>query len=312
MIRGKLKMKLKQKLTYHNAYRPMKLITFKDFCSFSAKTHEVMVENVKIKLRKSWSISESDPPENYKYESFTVWSFPNRGDWATHTGNYRGNWSPYIPRNLISRYTKPGEWVLDQMVGSGTTLTECKLLGRNGIGVDINGEAIMVAWDRQNFNYTPEDSTYPRNLEIKLYVGDARNLDEIKDETIDLIATHPPYGSIISYSKNRIEDDLSTLSLEEYLEAMKRVAEESLRVLKPGKHCAILIGDTRKHKHYVPISNRVMQAFLDAGFILKRILSRYSIKLRQPGRNGAVETAISIRSLMNTSTYSENLGNMKN
>ncbi|MDD5616687.1 MAG: hypothetical protein PHH85_10850 [Candidatus Methanoperedens sp.] len=29
-------------------------------------------------------------------------------------GNYRGNWSPYIPRNLILRYTAPGDLVLDQ------------------------------------------------------------------------------------------------------------------------------------------------------------------------------------------------------
>jgi hypothetical protein len=41
------------------------------------------------------------------------------------------------------------------------------------------------------------------------------------------------------------------------------VAEEAFRVLKPGKICAILIGDTRKHKHYVLIAFRVMQAFLD-------------------------------------------------
>ena len=50
---------------------------------------------------------------------------------------------------------------------------------------------------------------------------------------------------------------------------MGKVAEESFRVLKPGKVCAILIGDTRKHRHYVPIAFRVMQAYLDAGFILK-------------------------------------------
>jgi len=57
--------------------------------------------------------------------------------------------------------------------------------------------------------------------------------------------------------------------LEEYLKEMKKVAEEAYRVLKPGKVCAILIGDTRKHKHYIPIAFRVMQAFLKAGFILK-------------------------------------------
>ncbi|MDI3480368.1 MAG: hypothetical protein PWQ97_23 [Tepidanaerobacteraceae bacterium] len=44
-------------------------------------------------------------PENFKLETTTVWSFPDRGEWATHNGKYRGNWSPYIPRNIIMRYS---------------------------------------------------------------------------------------------------------------------------------------------------------------------------------------------------------------
>jgi len=38
--------------------------------------------------------------DNFKLEMTTVWSFPKRGNWATHSGMYRGNWSPYVPRNL--------------------------------------------------------------------------------------------------------------------------------------------------------------------------------------------------------------------
>ncbi len=50
---------------------------------------------------------------------------------------------------------------------------------------------------------------------------------------------------------------------------MRTVAEDAMRVLKPGKHCAILMGDTRKHAHFVPISPRVLEAFLEAGFVLR-------------------------------------------
>jgi len=50
---------------------------------------------------------------------------------------------------------------------------------------------------------------------------------------------------------------------------MAKIAKESFRVLKPGKHCAILIGDTRRKRHYVPLAFRVMTEFLKAGFILK-------------------------------------------
>ena len=56
-------------------------------------------------------------PENFELETNTVWAFPERGKWATHDAKYRGNWSPYIPRNVILRYSKEGDVVLDQFVG---------------------------------------------------------------------------------------------------------------------------------------------------------------------------------------------------
>ena len=250
-------------------YKKMKEITYEDYIEFIKKQDTVIIEDVKIKLQKNWNIKSFAPSDNYVPERTTVWSFPDRGKWATHKGNYRGNWSPYIPRNLILKYTQKGDWVLDQMMGSGTTLVEAKLLERNAIGVDINLDAVMVAIDRLNFSCYPLFSKYKEPI-IKTYWGDARNLDKIDDESIDLIATHPPYANIISYTKNkRLSDDLSQLPFEEYLREMRKVAEESFRVLKSGKVCAILIGDTRKHKHYVPIAFRVMQVFLDVGFILK-------------------------------------------
>ena len=43
-------------------------------------------------------------PEDFELEMTTHWSFPKRGDWATHDAKWRGNWSPYIPRNIILRY----------------------------------------------------------------------------------------------------------------------------------------------------------------------------------------------------------------
>lgn len=84
-------------------------------------------------------------PTNFDMEATTIWSFPRRGDWATHNPKYRGNWTPYIPRNVILRYSEVGDCVLDQFLGSGTTLVEAKLLNRRGIGIDINYKAIEIA-----------------------------------------------------------------------------------------------------------------------------------------------------------------------
>ena len=223
--------------------------------------------------------SNGSAPTAFNSETTTVWSFPDRGDWATHVGNYRGNWSPYIPPNLILRYTKPGDVVLDQMAGSGTTLVECKLLGRNCIGVDVNRDALMVSFDRLGFPYRPLDEDYVKPS-IDLFQGDARDLDLIKDDSIDLVATHPPYAGIIKYTGERVPGDLSSLKLEPFLAAMRQVAAESYRVLKPGKHCAILIGDTRKHKHHIPISVRVLEQFLDVGFILREDIIKIQHKMK--------------------------------
>jgi DNA modification methylase len=135
------------------------------------------------------------------------------------------------------------------MCGSGTTLVECKLTGRDGIGVDINKNALMIARDRLNFGYETIDDSLPKTTQ-KTYIGDARNLDKIPTGSINLIATHPPYANIIPYSKERIEGDLSNVhSIDDFAKEMKEVAMECERVLKPGKFCAILIGDTRRNLH---------------------------------------------------------------
>jgi len=203
-------------------------------------------------------------PENFSLETTTVWSFPNRGDWATHNGKYRGNWSPFIPRNVILRYSKEGETVLDQFVGSGTTLVETMLLNRKGIGVDINPEAVNLT--KNNINFNNENCG-----KAEVHIGDARNLEFINDESIDLICTHPPYSNIIKYSED-IEGDLSHCDINDFYKEMGKVAIECYRILKKGKFCAILIGDTRRKGHIIPIGFNIMETFLQAGFKLKEIV----------------------------------------
>jgi len=156
---------------------------------------------------------------------------------------------------------------------------ECKLLGRHAVGVDINPDAVMVARNRLDFSYAPLDADYVAP-EIKTYVGDARSLDLIGSESVDLIATHPPYASIIPYSHDR-EGDLSSVhNIAEFAEEMRKVAFECFRVLKPGKHCAILMGDTRRSKHFVPITPRVLMSFLEAGFILREDIIKLQWKMK--------------------------------
>jgi len=203
-------------------------------------------------------------PDNFELETNTVWSFPERGNWATHDAKYRGNWSPYIPRNLLLRYSKEGDMVLDQFAGGGTTLVEAKLLNRNIIGVDINPAALTRCCEKTAFDY-------PNAGQVQIKQGDARKLAFISDESIDFICTHPPYADIIHYSED-IENDLSQLSVKKFLYEMQAVAEEAYRVLKNSGFCALLMGDTRKKGHVIPMSFDVMRIFENIGFKTKEII----------------------------------------
>lgn len=204
-------------------------------------------------------------PENFELETTTHWSFPKRGDWATHDAKWRGNWSPYIPRNILLRYSKENDLVLDQFAGGGTTLVEAKLLNRNIIGVDVNDVALKRCKEKINFEHDGS------NGKVYLHKGDARNLDFIPNESIDLICTHPPYADIIRYSKD-IVGDLSHLKVHDFLEEMKSVADESYRVLKKDKFCVVLMGDTRQNGHMIPMSFDVMHIFESVGFRLKELI----------------------------------------
>lgn len=214
-------------------------------------------------------------PEGFTLETNTIWDFPSRGSWATHDSKYRGNWSPYIPRNIILRYSKQGEIVLDQFAGGGTTLIEAKLLNRDCIGIDVNPDSILHCLNK--LNLPPRYSS-----SVSVTVGDARQLVGIKDESIDLICTHPPYANAIEYSKD-IENDISRLSYHEFDTQMRKVATECFRVLKKDKFCALLIGDIRKHGSNIPIGFHTLQTFLDVGFNLKEIVIKTQHNCKSTG-----------------------------
>lgn len=165
---------------------------------------------------------------------------------------------------MILRYSKPEDWILDQFLGSGTTLVEAKLLNRNAIGVDINPQSISLSEANLNFECETQSKIFVRN-------GDATELSFIKDNKIDFICTHPPYANIIKYSSN-IKGDISLLDEQEFFDALNKVARESYRVLKKGKCCAVMIGDKRLRGNVVPLGFQLLHCFLDAGFKTKEII----------------------------------------
>ncbi|MHA1224251.1 MAG: TRM11 family SAM-dependent methyltransferase, partial [Candidatus Heimdallarchaeaceae archaeon] len=167
------------------------------------------------------------------------------------------------------RYSQLNDLILDPMVGSGTTIIEAKLIGRNSVGIDINKTPLELAKERIKRTL----SNY--KTEHMLFLGDARKMDKIKDNSVDLICTHPPYLNIIKYSENNPNDLSQIGSVKLFITEMNTIAEECFRVLKEDKFLAILIGDTRKSRHYIPLSAFLLKTFLDTGFILREDIIKH-------------------------------------
>ena len=120
---------------------------------------------------------------------------------------------------------------------------------------------------------------------IKIQRGDARRLETIGSNTVDLIIAHPPYLGCINYSNifrlaNKIlgfdyeetkENDISTNSLKEYMEDMSKVFNEMFRVLKGGRYACVIIGDNRVNGEIIPTFSYFIEYAKKQGFKLKDI-----------------------------------------
>jgi len=267
----------------------MREITEEEYLNFISHHRRVVIDDVEISLEPV-EVKRFEPTADELTDiSTTVWSFPKRGAWATHRGDYRGNWPPQIPRALIEMFTEPGDLVVDPMSGSGTTCIEAVLLGRNCIAVDINYHAAILTYHRLYWLKRAVErggtlldfiGTERRLGWFRVFHGDARNLDKIDDESAELVATHPPYLNIIQYGGT--PGDLSGAgNLEEYLRMIKQVAREAYRVLKPDGVFAVLVGDTRAHKYYIPVSTYVLLALLDVGFALREEVVKVQHRMKK-------------------------------
>ena len=101
---------------------------------------------------------------------------------------------------------------------------------------------------------------YPLELENKIICADSRNLSFLPDNSLHLMITSPPYNACKEYDED--------LSLNEYLNLLKGVFEETYRVLVPGGRAVINIANLGR-KPYIPLSSHVNQIMKDIGFLMR-------------------------------------------
>jgi SAM-dependent methyltransferase len=208
--------------------------------------------------------------ERYEILVESLWIIPRRDDSGVLKEYHHGEFIPQIPRQAILRFTKPYDLVLDPFVGYGTTLVECKRLGRHGIGVEIEPEIAEIARRR----VAGELNIY--NVKVEVVVGDSRKVDfqklvrERGFKEAKLVISHPPYHDIIKYGRS--PGNLCNIkSLGGFLKAYGEVLDNVLKALAPGGYYVLVIGDKYEKGEWIPLGFHVMNETLKRGLKLKAI-----------------------------------------
>ena len=198
----------------------------------------------------------------------SLWIFDKRDTSGMHRAGYWGNFIPQIPNQLLRRFTKKGEWILDPFLGSGTTLIECKRLGRNGVGIEINSKVAKSTEELIKKERNPD------KIKTKVIRGDSSKvsltteLKKLKTNSFQFAILHPPYWDIIKFSNNK--NDLSNAeSVESFLKMFGDVAQNVHSVLHSKRYCAVVIGDKYESGEWIPLGFYVMQVMIKKGFKLK-------------------------------------------
>lgn len=207
-----------------------------------------------------------------------------------------GQKPPELCESLIRTFTKEGDFVLDPFCGVGGTLLGCHLSNRIGVGVEINKDWIDIY-----HNICDLESLKPQEL----IHGDSRetlkNFIDKNRKEFDFILTDVPYWKMDVVEKSKgtykkvgedskgIYSEKSKLSRfssdSRYFERTKEdweslindVFSECFNLLKPGRYCAVFIGNMYHKGQYFLLNADIARILSQIGFILKGEIIWYDV-----------------------------------
>lgn len=198
--------------------------------------------------KKTRMQSRERPPQ--RLFTTTLWEYPSQhyGEGMQGDKSYIGATPSWLIWQLLMRYTRENDLVVDPMAGSGTALDVARDLNRKGLGYDLQ-------------------PTRPDIFRV-----DARKLP-LEDEKVDFVFIDPPYSTHIDYSDDeRCIGKLDAGGADDgraYYNAMQRIIAEAHRVLKPRRHMALYISDSFKKS-----KDLANTGFMPIGFRLFEIMTR--------------------------------------
>lgn len=208
----------------------------------------------------------------------SLWIIPERAKGGKRTNTYHGNFVPQIPYQLIRRYTKQGDTVMELFTGSGTTLYECEGLGRRYIGFDINDAILNEV--RSKMSDSSGDFFVLNHCDVtdfNTFSGAIQqSLRQLHISQADMIIAHPPYLDIVKFTTH--PRDLSQISsVEPFIQNLYSAFHTAYPYLKRNGYMGIVMGDIYKDSQVVPLAfyvmNMIQQSFnvKMKGIIVKNI-----------------------------------------
>lgn len=229
-----------------------------------------------------------DAPEAPDPAPVSVWATAQASPAAQRGRRYTGDSSahpakmlPHIAAQAITRYSKPGDLVMDPMCGIGTTLAEAVHAGRRALGVEYEHRWAAIA--RDNLALAADAG---HDIDAAVYTGDARKLatvlpDQVRG-TVDLILTSPPYGDSIHghvkvkagegihkrnhrYGNTLDRGNLANVGVPRLLSGFTRILTAATHYLKPGGYVVVTARPWRQHAELVDLPTLLTRCAATAG-----------------------------------------------
>lgn len=201
--------------------------------------------------------------EEWREYTKTVWAIAN-----TSRDDHPAVFPEEIPLRLAKMFSFYGESILDPFAGIGTTARAVIPIGRRAVCVDQNAAYVKTIKKECKKLHNGHDSKFKALEAVR---GDSRDLSFLKDDSISLVVTSPPYWNKANYGRSnnnlgKIENYAS------FLECIRPVFKECFRVLIPGRKICVVTANVNQHTDHglltFPLATDFAVLLRDIGFVM--------------------------------------------
>lgn len=246
-------------------------------------------EDELFKIKKSHkkpSLNDMSAKE-WVSNSRNVWPYSETNTRNYYSETHGASFSVAIAEKIINIFSKKNDLIFDPFLGTGTTIVAAQNLDRKCIGIELNKKYFerskeytknqVNLFDFQNKSSKKNTDNYNENY--KIINDDCRNmLNHMKQESVQLTLTSPPYADFIQKSlKDRQEthktsmfkfnnnstvkqysedkNDFGNLNYDNFMNEIGKILELNFKITKPGGYSVWIVKDhrnTQKNIPYIP------------------------------------------------------------